>query len=576
MKLDNGAETNSEGLVRIFIGRQIDIAADVPYIEAETQQTYEIAEQRAEAAVQQETLVSSVGEVALSTPYDYQVLEYNNGRWGNANPSVNIRVRNVDSVNLNPGVAVYAFGASNDYVSVKRADNDSVAASKVIGLMAATVLQNQNGVAINRGYLSGIDLSSGYAEGDALWLAEDGAFTKTKPVSPERAVFLGFVIRASSDGIIYVAVQADLELDDLSNVDSSSGLADNDVLQYDTASGAWKNTTLSALGITLGTDTVGNYVADVAAGTGITVTHTPAEGSTPTVALNATLDNLSNVTVPSPSSGDFLKWNGSAWVNDDIDLGADTVGNYVSGVSAGTGITVTHTPSEGSTATVALNASLNNLSDVVISSASAGHVLEHNGTNFVNKVQRYPHYGLQTPVNGRKYTPIAPQMISVNTINVGSAAAVVFDTDCTITDLSIYLNATYSAATTYSYRLGIYDDNDGEPDSLLVDAGTLNIATGAASGFKTIALGTSLAVNAYTPIWLVCAATHTGTVPALIHMAGHQQPYANYGLSSAVHYQACCFGYFTAPGTAFPATWSMTSPETQPVGVAVFAHVTVP
>lgn len=35
-------------------------------------------------------------------------------------------------------------------------------------------------------------------------------------------------------------------------------------------------------------------------------------------ALNATLDNLSNVTVPSPTSGDFLKWDGTAWVNASI------------------------------------------------------------------------------------------------------------------------------------------------------------------------------------------------------------------------------------------------------------------
>ena len=67
-----------------------------------------------------------------------------------------------------------------------------------------------------------------------------------------------------------------------------------------------------------------------------------------------TLDGLNDVTAPSPSSGDFLKWNGSAWVNDAIDLGTDTTGNYVTDVSAGTGVTITHTPSEGSTATIAI------------------------------------------------------------------------------------------------------------------------------------------------------------------------------------------------------------------------------
>ena len=67
------------------------------------------------------------------------------------------------------------------------------------------------------------------------------------------------------------------------------------------------------------------------------------------------LDGLTDVTAPTPSSGDFLKWNGSAWVNDPINLGTDTTGNYMSDLSAGTGISVTHTPSEGSTGTVAVN-----------------------------------------------------------------------------------------------------------------------------------------------------------------------------------------------------------------------------
>ena len=70
------------------------------------------------------------------------------------------------------------------------------------------------------------------------------------------------------------------------------------------------------------------------------------------------LDGLTDVTVPSPSSGDFLKWNGTAWVNDQINLGTDTTGNYVSDVSGGTGVTVTHTPGEGSTPSIAIGQSV--------------------------------------------------------------------------------------------------------------------------------------------------------------------------------------------------------------------------
>ena len=91
----------------------------------------------------------------------------------------------------------------------------------------------------------------------------------------------------------------------------------------------------------------------------------------------ATLDNIGDVTAPTPSNGDFLKWNGTAWVNDPINLGTDTVGNYVNDITAGTGISVTHTPGEGSSPTVALDATLDNLSNVTAPSPSDGQFLKY-------------------------------------------------------------------------------------------------------------------------------------------------------------------------------------------------------
>jgi len=51
--------------------------------------------------------------------------------------------------------------------------------------------------------------------------------------------------------------------------------------------------TIQANSVALGTDTVGNYMTDVSAGTGIDVTHTPAEGSTATIAVDVS-DFLTN------------------------------------------------------------------------------------------------------------------------------------------------------------------------------------------------------------------------------------------------------------------------------------------
>jgi hypothetical protein len=151
--------------------------------------------------------------------------------------------------------------------------------------------------------------------------------------------------------------------------------------------------------VALGTQTTGNYVADISGGTGVTITHTPGEGTTPSVAIGQDVSTSASVTfaaVTAPVvgnastastlqtprtislSGDIsgsVSFNGSSNVDisatiqpNSVALGTDTTGNYVADVVSGTGITITHTPGEGSSASVALNATLDDLSNV---SASA-------------------------------------------------------------------------------------------------------------------------------------------------------------------------------------------------------------
>lgn len=66
------------------------------------------------------------------------------------------------------------------------------------------------------------------------------------------------------------------------------------------------------------------------------------------------INDIGDVTISSASSGEYLRYNGSVWVNNIITLGSDTSGNYVSNVNGGTGITITHTPGEGSSPSVAI------------------------------------------------------------------------------------------------------------------------------------------------------------------------------------------------------------------------------
>lgn len=225
--------------------------------------------------------IDAIGDVVITSAAEFQGLSYDGTNWVNGYPPVVTYVRNSESTTLTTGTCVYLFGATGDHATVKRADNNSDAtSSKTIGVVGANITTSNNGPIITRGYVDGIDLSVGYTAGDVLWLGENGAFTTTKPTAPDHLVFIGVVVRATSNGIIYVATQNGYELDE-----------------------------------------------------------------------------LHNVSLPSPASGDFLKYNGSLWVADAIDLGTDTTGNYMSGISGTSPVSVAHTAGEGSSATVSLAAS---------------------------------------------------------------------------------------------------------------------------------------------------------------------------------------------------------------------------
>ena len=187
--------------------------------------------------------IDDLSDVVITTPEEFQSLVYNGTNWVNQYSSVVTYVRNAESTTLTTGTVVYLFGATGDHASVKRADNDSdTTSSKTIGLVGASIAASQNGPVITRGYVDGIDLSTGYAAGDILWLGEDGAFTKTKPVSPEHLVFIGVVVRATNNGIVYVATQNGYELDELHDVYlNPATLTNGDVIRYNSSTDIWEN-----------------------------------------------------------------------------------------------------------------------------------------------------------------------------------------------------------------------------------------------------------------------------------------------------------------------------------------------
>ena len=164
-------------------------------------------------------------------------------------------VTNAESITINKGQPVYAFGGQGDRLKVKLAYNTSDATSaQTVGLVVSSSIgANQKGLIMLNGQLDGLSIfpTSTWADGDPVYLgATAGSITKIKPHAPNHLVYLGFVTTANngSAGRMYVRVQNGYELDELHDV-QISGLADNDLLQYDLATDLWQNKSLSSAGI---------------------------------------------------------------------------------------------------------------------------------------------------------------------------------------------------------------------------------------------------------------------------------------------------------------------------------------
>lgn len=258
--------------------------------------------------------LNDLSDVVISAPEEFQTLEYDGTNWVNKHASVVTYVRNVDTVTLPTGTCVYLYGATGDHATVKRADNDTDAtSSKTIGVVGADITVNNNGPVITRGYVDGINLSVGYSPGDVLWLGEDGAFTKTKPTSPEHLVFIGVVVRATNNGIIYVATQNGYEFDELHDVSIVSPATDH-YIYYDGTAALWKNkafpTSLPPSGAA-GGDLTGSYPNPTLAAAGTAGTYTKVTTDSKgrvTSGTNANLDDLNDVAVAGASNTNYLKY----------------------------------------------------------------------------------------------------------------------------------------------------------------------------------------------------------------------------------------------------------------------------
>lgn len=158
--------------------------------------------------------------------------------------------RNSTGSTIAKGSVVYVSGShGGTQLMVALASNASEATSaETVGVAAESIANNASGFVQTFGYLEGLT-TNGYAgaEGTPLYLdSTAGNMRSGLPTQPAHGVRIGFLVKkaGAGAGAIFVSIQNYQELDELSNVLSSSE-ADFDLLSYDLTAGVWRNRSVS-------------------------------------------------------------------------------------------------------------------------------------------------------------------------------------------------------------------------------------------------------------------------------------------------------------------------------------------
>lgn len=263
----------------------------------------------------------------------------------NANEALLRSCRKASAGTITKGQVVYIVGSTGSHLTVELADADLEAtSSKTFGVAVENVTSSQEGYVMVEGLLTGLSNlpTASFADGDSLWLSSTaGGWQSSPPANPAHGVYLGRVITASngSAGKAYIKIQNGYELDELHDVVVTTP-TDTHSLFYETSSGLWKN-------------------------------RRPA---------------LSDISQSSASTGQFVEWNGSAWVAASI-----TASDISDSTAAGRAILTSATASDQRTALGLGTAATSNSSafaaashthapsDLTSGGASSGQVLTWNG-----------------------------------------------------------------------------------------------------------------------------------------------------------------------------------------------------
>jgi hypothetical protein len=151
---------------------------------------------------------------------------------------------------------------------------------------------------------------------------------------------------------------------DVSNHDTDDIVEGSTNLYYTTA--RWDTKMAAADTDDLSEGSTNLYYTDTRVGTYLTTNSYATETYVDSaVASENELSEMNDVTLTNVANGDFLRYNGSVWINDPVNLSTDTIGDYVQSITGGTGISIDVTSGEGQTPTLAIDFTEFDTDDVV-------------------------------------------------------------------------------------------------------------------------------------------------------------------------------------------------------------------
>lgn len=229
-------------------------------------------------------------------------------------------VYNNSGATITKGTVVYINGGQGNLPTITKAQaNTEVASNQTIGLVRADITNMNNGYVTVAGTLIDLD-TNGFTDGTTLYLSPTtaGAYTSTKPTSPDHIVYIGVVVRAHpTQGVIEVKIQNTQELSESADVLITSPTG-GQILQYNGTTSLWNNVAGTTSNIIEGTNL---YYTDARARGAISLTTTGNNGASTynstTGVLNVptyTLAGLGGINLTSLSATSPLSYNNTTGV----------------------------------------------------------------------------------------------------------------------------------------------------------------------------------------------------------------------------------------------------------------------